>query len=512
MNRLRNPSEIETAARRIAALLDARGEWFCAEGRGAERPSALRRGEWEVSAQRGALLLSYWGAGGARVWRVRGWEWRGGKLLLEATRRAGAVRATLELVPRASAAADAAELAAARRAECERLAALLCESVGPGARIEEARLSAGARRGEPGRYARILLRRGRETHAATGPIVELGSEEAGAFVASALLWFAQLGSRRAGAPRGLLLFGPRKLSAAAAELVSLLRAELRGALEVYELGGGRKTFERVREPDLEELLDASPRLSGPARADLTETAARIRGLAPEAIDVVRARHGETLRFRGLAFARVRRLPGGERAWFGVEGVRQRRSLDASSWPDLPRLVGELEEHRRAGGSAGRHALYRAAPEAWLESLLRRDVTRLDPGLVVSPVHAQFRTTRGQRARGGPIDLLALRRDGRLVVIELKVSEDAALPLQGAQYWRRISTHHRAGHITRARLFGNAEISDDPPLVYLVAPLLRFHRSFQTLARAVTPEIEMYRFDLNEDWRAGVRVARRARIG
>jgi hypothetical protein len=62
-----------------------------------------------------------------------------------------------------------------------------------------------------------------------------------------------------------------------------------------------------------------------------------------------------------------------------------------------------------------------------------------------------------------------------------------------------------------RLFGEAEITDDPPLVYLVASGLRFHRAFQTLASCITPEIEMYRFDLNEDWRAGVRVMRRVRV-
>ncbi len=61
------------------------------------------------------------------------------------------------------------------------------------------------------------------------------------------------------------------------------------------------------------------------------------------------------------------------------------------------------------------------------------------------------------------------------------------------------------------MFGDAEISDEPPLVYLVAPILRFHRAFQTLARSITPEVEMYRFDINEDWRAGVRVMRRTRV-
>jgi hypothetical protein len=42
-------------------------------------------------------------------------------------------------------------------------------------------------------------------------------------------------------------------------------------------------------------------------------------------------------------------------------------------------------------------------------------------------------------------------------------------------------------------------------------MLRFHRSFHALARCVRPEVEMYRFDLNEDWRAGVRVVRRVQI-
>ncbi len=74
-----------------------------------------------------------------------------------------------------------------------------------------------------------------------------------------------------------------------------------------------------------------------------------------------------------------------------------------------------------------------------------------------------------------------------------------------------SRRNIASVTSSARLFGDTEISDEPPLVYLVAPMLRFHHSFQMIARCITPEIEMYRFDLNEDWRAGVRVARRERV-
>ncbi|MDQ3255709.1 MAG: hypothetical protein M3R15_17720 [Acidobacteriota bacterium] len=120
-------------------------------------------------------------------------------------------------------------------------------------------------------------------------------------------------------------------------------------------------------------------------------------------------------------------------------------------------------------------------------------------MIISPLHAQFRTSQTNAPSGArPIDLLALRRDGRLVVIELKATEDITLPLQGADYWRRVETHRRAGGIARAKLFGDAVMADEPPLVYLVAPTLRFHRAFDTLARAVSPNIEMYRFNINED--------------
>jgi hypothetical protein len=242
---------------------------------------------------------------------------------------------------------------------------------------------------------------------------------------------------------------------------------------------------------------------------MSESAAGIVALFPEAIDVVRAGRGETLRYHGLAFARVRRVMNRESIWFGLEGAR-RRLLDESTLEEWSKLLRDLREHRRADCPDPRHALYRASPEAWLEAKLRRDITRLDPGLRLAPLHAQFRPIQmGVSSR--PVDLLALRRDGRLAVIELKASADREHVFQGADYWRRVEMNRRFGHIERARLFGDAVISDEPPLVYLVAPLLRFHRAFHTLARSLRAEIEIYRFDLGEDWRERVRVVRRERI-
>ena len=504
-----NQGNTEEARRRLAELLEARGEWVVREGGAA---AAQPCGEWELRAASGGLWFSYWGAGAARAWRVSRWEERGGKLWLEASRRMGAEHARLELVPRATFAEGAAAVAAARRTTCARLAALV-SAESAGSRVERARLSRGARRGAEGRYARVLLRAGRRLWAATGPVVPLGADETEAFLASALLWFARLGARSgAGEARALWLVAGAKLARAVAERVALLGEGWRACVAVYEVDEDLTRLTRVESPGLCELLmRAGPRLKRRPPTEVTsELAARAVELSPAAIDVVRARGGETLRFRGLPFARARRVAGRELLWFGVGREGKRRPLAESNRAELLKLVNELEEHRRADAPDRAHALYRAAPEAWLEWLLRRDVTRLDPGLRLAPLHAQLRASHAAGGVARPLDLLALRRDGRLAVVEIKASEDAAHALQGADYWRRIYAHHRAGHITRAGLFSDAEISDAPPLVYLVAPLLRVHRSFEMVARAVRPDIEIYRFDLNEDWRAGVRVARRVR--
>ncbi len=516
MERLTNRDETEIARRRLTEALEARVEWFCAERRGGARVP-LRKGEWELfCAAHGGLFFTYWSdVGGARVcWRVVAWNRSDERVVLEVVRRMGAERATLELIPRAWARDAADTLAAARRGAGDQLAALVAATLA-GATVERVGLSPGARRGQPGRYARILFRQGRQRIAVTGPVAALGPHETDAFLASSLIWFMRLqrGAREKTRARSMSFIVPPELTAVVAAHVSLLREELRRSLQLYEMDDARQTLTLSTVPALGEALAVAtaPRFSLPVVTPLSTSAARIVALAPGAIDVVRARRGETLRFRGLAFARVRRVLNKEYVWFGLSPAPQRRLLDEDVWPQLVKLVRELDEHRCAEARNQHHAFYRSAPEAWLETLLRRDISQLDPGLIVAPLYAQFRTSRDARVGARPVDLLAIRRDGRLVVIELKVYEDAALPLQGADYWRRVEMHRRSGDIQRARLFGDAVIADKPPLVYLVAPLLRFHRALTTLARAITPAIELYRFDINEDWRAGVRVVRRQRL-
>ncbi|HMT09704.1 MAG TPA: hypothetical protein PKA82_17080, partial [Pyrinomonadaceae bacterium] len=219
------------------------------------------------------------------------------------------------------------------------------------------------------------------------------------------------------------------------------------------------------------------------------------------IDTVNTKNGETLRLNGLQFARVRTVMKAERAWFGL--TREMMPLTEDSRPKLNELVNELTLYRSPESPNLRHRYYKASPEAWLESLLRRDVKLLDANLFISPVYHQFRSA------GNKIDLLALRSDGRLVLVEIKTSPDRTMPFQAAGYWRRIELQRRRGILAEADLFEGREIADKPTLVYLVAPAWRYHADHQRFAAMVSPDIEMWKFELHEDWRREIRVIGRS---
>jgi len=513
LERLNTPARLEAARSKIAELLNAHVEWFFTleDGTAAGKTEALNRNELDIAVAHARLLLTCWTEQGSRAWKIFAWEWTGEKLVLQASRRMGAERPLIELVPRAAASAIALTVKTARQKRCEQLANLACSGQ-PGAKVERASLSPGARRGQPGRYARIILRQRHQRIAVTGSVASSKASDADAFLSAALLWFVRV-SERARSPyiQQLWLVVESALVKPTLQRIALLRESLREAITVYEDAEQLTQLHAVEIPTRAELWKRRTARFPPIPASLsTEITKRIVEVAPEAIDIITARHGQTLRFFGLPFARVRQLLGVERVWFGAEGLR-RRMLDATNDSEWVNLLASLTEHRSASASDHYHALFRNAGEAWLESLLRRDITRLDPGLIIAPVHAQFRTARGGVAGVRPIDLLALRHDGRLAVIELKVAESREHVLQGADYWQRVEAHRRRGHISRAKLFGDRKIKDEPPLIYLVAPTLRVHPSFNTLARSIAPDIEIYRFDINEDWRAGVRVMRRLRV-
>ena len=538
---------LDAAAQQLVEFADAHADWFLSQD--GKAPLEVNRSEFEFSAAHGRLIFSSWTQQGSRIWRVSDWVRSDDKLVLNASRRMGAETTTIELVPRASAKALITTIAAARQMRCEHLAELIAKGLGdrvlglavldllnkgeikqsreqaesnqlhpnpytqhPSAKIERAALSPGMRRDQPGRYARIILRLPHERVAVTSIVAQSDPRNVDSLFSSALLWFARLqSSAKRPSINRLLIVVEKNILEATRQRHVLLRDSLRQRIELLLIDDDWLEIESTPRWERKYLWRKKlPRFPAVIEAVATDRGNQIVDIAPDAIDVVASRHGQTLRYHGLPFARIRRVMERDYVWFGIEGSR-RRALGKYQRHEFAKLLDDLQTYRHENCRDRRHWFYRAAGEAWLESVLRRDISRLDPGLIIAPLHAQFRTSPGGAAGPRPIDLLALRHDGRLAVIELKVSEDREHVFQGVDYWRRVEAHRRRGHISSAKLFGDREISDESPLVYLCAPTLRFHPSFATLARTIAADIEIYRFDINEDWRTGVRVVRRERV-
>lgn len=487
---------IENALDEVRKRLDAQNEWLLVRAGG--RSFALRGAEIEISFERDKFLFGFLSDKGFQTWRVRGCRVENGEIALDLTKNFGREKERVRLVPRVSHGELGAAVEQARLEKAGRVGRLIEENV-PGARLLRVELNEAS-----GRFAQIVFAapRRRQTAVLADVSASLSPE---ILLTAAVVRLSKLENRKKDPVGELWILSEKREAKKLQKLHALLKDVWKKKIRIFQTD-----FAREAAADrLEELPALSTRRlwkTGPQRAPAAETletseAARaIARLAPGEIDLVRSRHGETLRFLGLPFARVRRIFEREKIWFGVE--RDHTILTGENERDLIELVENLKTYRRFDSPNKRHAFYLSVPEAWLEAVLRRNIKLLDANLILSPLHRQFRAGRER------VDLLALRRDGRLVVVELKVAPDREAAFQAADYWRKIERERRKGNLEKARIFGDLAIADRPALVYLAAPTLSFHRDFEFLAGTIAPEIELYRFDLNENWRETVRVTQR----
>jgi hypothetical protein len=98
--------------------------------------------------------------------------------------------------------------------------------------------------------------------------------------------------------------------------------------------------------------------------------------------------------------------------------------------------------------------------------------------------------------------------GRLAILELKTVEHPVFLLQTAKYWLRISRHIEQEDFPRYGYFPGVALQAAPPVVYLVAPALRFHPATETLLRYINPRMEVVPVGLAESWRRGLSVVLR----
>jgi len=389
-----------------------------------------------------------------------------------------------------------------RQAFCERLGRILAEQF-PDESLESLTVSPDLEHSLSGNYARGLLRCG-SSHTAVLGVPD--GEPAGVVENSltfALLWFDRSRhSCRRGHVAGLRIISPRNTSRSIASRILALDSRI--PIELFESDPIRETLVKVDARSAGNIDTwLVPHREAEALLDRARSAfLPILALAPKAVTVhpVPQSREVSLHFRGFPFARW----DDGRVFFGTTDARD--ELTSATWPALKRLVHELEVYRHRVASDSRHALYRVQAERWLESLVREDVTRIDPALDPRFVYSQVFANAG--CEHGILDLLAVTRSGRLAILELKAGEHIHLPLQAAGYWLQIHRHLQQGNFSRFGYFPGVDLQPAPPLVYLIAPALRFHPSTDTLLRYLSPEIEVTRVGLAESWRRGLRVVMR----
>jgi hypothetical protein len=383
-----------------------------------------------------------------------------------------------------------------------RLAQLLASQF-PDETIESLSISPDLEHSLSGNYARGLLRRG-SSHVAllTVPDGE-SSDTTDNCLTFALLWLTRVRqSNHRGTIATLRIILPKDTSHTVVHRLPALAPQC--PVQLYEHHPALETLEKIdprRAANLETWL--VPHRESEALLDRARPALEpIVALAPQGITLHPAAQSRQvwLRFRGLPFA----YWDDGRIFLGIADPR--KELSHATHPALKRLLHDLEVHRHPLADDTRHALYRAQPERWLESLVREDVTRVDAALDPRFVYAQVFANAG--GEHGILDLLTITRSGRLAIIELKASEHIHLPLQAADYWLRVRRHLLNGEITRYGYFPAVELQQAPPLVYLVAPALRFHPATDDLLRYLSPELEIVRVGLAESWRRGLRVVMR----
>jgi len=492
---------------------------------GEAQVATLPRGNFEFSVEWGKLIFAWWGAGVSQSWRVMAYEIDRGELRLQATR--GMARETELLTLRDPAqwlngrretrGHEKMTLGERRKVYAETLSRLITKDFG-GARVQRATIGGARARLGPGRYARLVIKSSGEVVLAIGVSEAESQPRIDGVIAAGLVWLAAFNEKRDEESRAKRVWFclPKGRSQTAMERLTLLDVSHLGVrIECFEVDESGEEMIGVRPVTQDELLNSHPREVIWPRASTPDERwrERILNLAPDLIEMRRdARSGcERFEINGLEFAR---MSAGGQAKFGVAGLHSEGeanlvALTDSTFGELECLIRKIARYRSADCLDRRHPFYLLRAEAWLESLLRRDIGRLDATFDERFVYTQIPAWRADER--SVIDLLTVNYEGRLAVIEIKAAEDPQLPLQGTDYWLRVEQGRLRNEFIKRGLFEGVDIADRSPLLYLVAPRLRFHRTFATVARRISPRIEAYRIGINSNWREGVKVHTRERI-
>jgi hypothetical protein len=385
---------------------------------------------------------------------------------------------------------------------CEQLRRILAEQF-PDESVEKLSIAADLEHSLSRVYARGVSRKG-STYCAFLAVPEGETQDAiESSLTYALLW---LDRARQSSGKHTISFLRLILPAGTAAILShrLRAVHAQLAIQVFELNLRNEQITRI-EPCADGNLNTwlIPRRESETLKNRANGAlAPIVALMPDAISIhaIAQEQEVVLRFRGLTFARW----SDGRVYFGIGTSEE--ELTGGNENKLKRLVAQLQTFRHPLASDMRHPFYRAQAERWMQCLVTGDIARID--IQLDPIHVYEQVFARAGRQHGVLDLLVVTQKKRLAILELKATEDPDLPLQAADYWTRIRRHQAHGDLCRYGFFPGMELQSAAPILYLVAPELRFHPTTSTILSYLNPEIEVVRVGLAESWRRGLRVMRR----
>jgi hypothetical protein len=358
-----------------------------------------------------------------------------------------------------------------------------------------------------GLFLRVLFRQGTKDSLLIAAD-ESAEGEIHTAVSQALLWLSALTEKRPFKPVPIIyVLVPSGSSASLAHRCRFLNKN-RIRTEVWEYSGGCAGNPEIRRaadpPAPQEDRDYRWPVLGPFR--WSSRLEQVLNLAPDLIRrYPRFQDYDSLRLWGLEFAQVM---GSERdrICFGVGALRT--ELTESNFDCLRALIEEIRFHRRPDSPDVHHPYYRLQAERWLEALILEDVARLFPEMAPESVYSQIPVYLGKDP--GRVDVLGADRQGILIVMELKVTADPDLPMQALDYWGRVIRHSKNGDFERRGYFSEVRLGRQRPKIYLVSPVFSFHDSTESLLRFLTPDLDVWKISINEDWRCGVKIMQRNR--
>jgi hypothetical protein len=470
----------------------------------------LGEARYSVSSESGKCVLHFWSHERNCVRRVIDAEVKGAMLRLT-VQRLGKPRPThIEIWRNRDRRSPSTKRT--QRATYERQLEKLLLRHFPGFSVTRPKSSMDLERSFGPMYARGILQKGMSVYAVLG----VNDDELQASVDGALtiglLWLDYLREREAGRKHvaGLKLFVPTKRSDIVRERMAHLNRAA-ASFELHEFNQRDDTLERIDTGDrgnIDTHLVHCVNQEG-ALDRFSGQIGRIRQFAPECDVIVVSPSEISFRMFGLEFAHARISGSIHSSPEIVFGVGPTETVLSPESEDLFReIVRRLLQSRRQGTPRPGDPLWRLAPERWLESLVVQDVSAIDHHLDTNWTYSQVPAfTASDRAM---IDVLTATKDGRLAVLELKADEDLHLPMQGLDYWARVKWHQARKEFQKFGYFGGLELSEQPPLLYLVAPALRIHPTTDKLLRYFSPEIEWQLVAVNEGWREEIEVVFRKR--